>query len=327
MDKSIGILVISDMHITDKLYGRRAGESMFMKDKSFETNFRRSLEKEIEAYGINLKYILVLGDSSDFSLSSEFEKAKGILHRLCDWKSIDKRNVLIIPGNHDMSREKFRYYCYEKKIKREDFVKNQALKFEDFTNFYDSFYEMSDIKFDPNKAITRVLYVEELNIVFIGINSIYQDSYIEEDHCGYINYSSLESELENVYQAYPNAKIIALMHHTPQAIGDGRNTIKNWGEVSALFGDKVLTFIAGHAHTIDGLTAITKERRNYLTSGSLSTTEKDVRNSYMLLKYEVYDGKEALKVLPYNYEGDYNPASKYWQLQSAKENIMSRIFI
>ena len=326
MDTTVGILVISDMHITDTLYGRGAGQSMFVKDVTFRNNFFYSLKDELKDHNVTLKYILVLGDSADFALGSEYTKASDILSKMCKQFSVKKENVLIIPGNHDMSREKLRFYCYENNIKRDDIIKYQSIKFEEFTKFYNNFYDNPKIVFDPDKAITRVLYAKELETVFVGINSVFKDSFLKEDHCGWINYTELDNEMESVRSKYPDKKIIALMHHTPQPIGDDNRSIKNWSDVIGIFDrDNVTAFMSGHAHTVDGHIHKTVTERTYLTIGSLSASEEGVNSSYVFLKHCENEKGPALRVFVCNYEADYNPADKYWQNQTKKKNIMQYI--
>ena len=125
-DNNTGILLISDLHITDPLYGRGVITSKFDDTNSFYNVFEQAVldnsENAENEKRMKLKYIIVAGDVSDIALGSEFEKATVILEGLCDTFSVNKENVLIIPGNHDIDREEYRRFCYKEKISIEKFL-------------------------------------------------------------------------------------------------------------------------------------------------------------------------------------------------------------
>lgn len=320
----LGILIISDIHMTDKQYGRRVSQSKFKEI----SNFKDKLETYIDRYissKIKIQYVLLLGDVSDYALETEYKEAAEVLNDLCKELNVKKENVLIIPGNHDMSRIDFWSFCYNNKVKEEDYTKHQAEKFKAFKTFYDGFFNMETITFDSEKAITRVLHVKEMDLVFVGINTVYQDSFREEDHHGYINYTALRDELGKIRTDYPNQEIIAVMHHTPQKLGDSGPTIQNWGDVLTIFEKyKVNIFIGAHAHTSDGIRTVARDgEKQYLTNGSLSASEKGIDSSFTILEY--CKDERQLKVLSYKYIEDWN--SSYWNFQSDQGNIIEAIHL
>lgn len=321
---NLGVLIISDIHMTDRQYGRRAGQSKFKEIDNFKDKLETYIDRNI-SNKINIQYILLLGDASDYALETEYEEVASVLNDLCKELNVKKENVLIIPGNHDMSRIEFWSYCYKSKIREEDYTKHQAEKFKAFKQFYDEFYNMTTITFDPEKAITRVLYAEEMNLVFVGINTVYQDTFREEDHHGCINYTALRDELGKIRVLYPDQEIIALMHHTPQKLGSSGPTIQNWSDVSTIFEKyKVNIFIGAHAHTSDGIRTVARDgEKQYLTNGSLSASEKRIDSSFIILEYQ--EVNKLLKVLSYKYIEDWN--SSYWNFQSDQENIIEEILL
>lgn len=330
-DNNTGILLISDLHITDPLYGRGVITSKFDDTNSFYNVFEQAVldnsENAENEKRMKLKYIIVAGDVSDIALGSEFEKATVILEGLCDTFSVNKENVLIIPGNHDIDREEYRRFCYKEKIAIEKFTDYQKEKFVSFKDFYDHFYCNPNIIFDPSKAITRFIHINECDVVIIGVNTLFKDSFRQDHHYGYINAAALDTELKQLRLKYKNQKMIAVMHHSPETSSPNLiNSIKNWNQVSPLFQRyNVNSFIAGHAHTNDGVTAVTKKTRDYLTCGSLSASEENVRSSFMLLKYTKDKMNEKLQILPFHYEEDYNTA--YWQPQTEQPNMIKHIII
>lgn len=322
----IGILLISDMHLTDTVYGRGASISKFDKSYGFYNKFEMAISDSIKKQ-MKLKYIVIAGDVADFALDSEYRKALDILNKLCNRFEIEKKNVLIVPGNHDISREEYRMFCYNKQIPLEKFSNYQAEKFRAFKSFYDEFYGDTSIVFDPDKAVNRTLLIKECDVLFVGINTLFKESFRLDHHFGYINAKALDAELEQIRKVHNDIKIITVMHHSPETSSASLiNPIKNWDEVSPLFRKySITTFIGGHAHTSDGVTPLTKITQDFLTCGSLSASEENVNSSFILLKHAKEEDHYKFHILPFNFEEDYN--NGYWQLQTNKDNMIEDIII
>lgn len=328
-----GILILSDLRFTDAGLTPYRIDSMFGEDSiAFSTTFMNYLDEHIKESKISIKYLLILGDITNTALKTEFNYALSFLGKLVQQYNIHRKNVLIIPGNHDVSRDEHYKYLVEHNIHKDKSHEHQAEKFSTFLNFYNEFYREcpdEEIRFNPEAAITRVLEISDMGVVFIGINTLYKESCFQELQHGEIN-RIIDTEIQNVHKKYPDQRIIACMHHLLKD-GSYNDSIKhkyiaNWDDLSPSFDREKITifFSAGNAQPIHGGTFKTRKDRDYLICGSISPSSCE-KSAYVLLKFEKTEQKTSLKVMPYKYET--SNAGSYWQQQDSKNDIMDEILI
>lgn len=208
------IIHISDLHITSHLDSN--GENISKFDSWLNTNQEDAISQSyIESFidiikakysGVKL-YLIVTGDITDKGLSLEFDVAGKFFEKILKELSIEKKDVLIVPGDHDVNwvdclnafeksdKTKAAYYLHEEKFRK-------------FSTFYQN---LLNTPFLSKNQIVRTITLDDEKILIIGLNSNFKVGTKSAD--GFIAVDELESELESLLQGYSNYSKIAAFHH------------------------------------------------------------------------------------------------------------------
>lgn len=167
------ILHISDLHVSleNKIEGERVNEDSYLKIPNSKESSSNFIDKFIvdakgECSGKKV-YLLVTGDITDCGAKLEFEYAFTYLNRIISELDIDKNNILLIPGDHDIYRKSIEELQYSKENITVD--ETNLTKFVNFAEFY---LQLLEKEFDSNKIIFDTLNFED-KILLLGVNSCY----------------------------------------------------------------------------------------------------------------------------------------------------------
>ncbi|WP_297423929.1 metallophosphoesterase [Clostridium sp.] len=313
------ILHLSDLHIAgfngNDFHKSRAANERYI------SLFTDTLN-EIINNNLEIKYVIITGDLTNKSSPLEYKNVKEFLEKLlkeinCTWE-----NVIIIPGNHDINRTDCEVELQKREVDNPKIDPStfHDIKFEKYKKFYDEIYGGD---FECTKAICNEVYDEELNILFIGINSLYKES--NKDHLGYINDQALEDELGEITVKYnkDNLVKIALFHHPPDfGIGQSTSALRNWPILKEICKkNNIYIFLFGHVHKSD----IKEEEGNlFFGCSSLALEDTQISNSFLIYKFD--DDYEKLDVDRYVFMQDHG--GKYgigkWIKDQGKDNIKFR---
>ena len=262
------ILFISDIHYTDD-----ESRSQFCKDdkKSYYQKWENYLMSLEQKNNIKIKYLIITGDVVDTAKKNEYKEIANILQRLCTTLKIEKKNVLMLPGNHDINRSKLENYCDEEGIDVNKAATLFEVKLQNFIQFYKDFFQTEE--FDVNKAILKTILVEEIDVVIAGLNSLVKESHLKKDHVGFVNIEKLKEELEEISKE-SKKNIYVATHHSFTHTGNRElATLENAEVVKETLGLLgINTFIYGHHHTSESKLDIegdSGEVHRYIEIGSL----------------------------------------------------------
>lgn len=316
------ILHISDLHFVAKY--EREGNSKF--DDSFKLRFIRDLEKGLVKNSLKIKYLIISGDVANEGEEREYKEALLFLNELQKKFKIKKENILICPGNHDITWDALR-----KKLdklpegKMKEAHTYHDVKFQCFKSFYSSFFE-EEKEFSCNSAVVDKIIDNDAKLIIIGLNSCFKESFQKNDHIGFIEPISLS---ENVKELFSNEKYydydkLLVMHHNPEDFKNEEGSLSNWREISLILGNYFPTTICGHIHSSTGKGEVrTSGNKYYVSVGSFSKIGKNIKNAFNLIY--LLDGKEhKYKVLFFEYE-EPNAGEPYWQHHDAKENELNEV--
>lgn len=301
------ILHISDLHFVQMVYN----DKLSLYNIDYENRLLTYLNSK-QNKNFQIKYLVVSGDIADKSTPSEYQRAIEFLNKIVTELKIEKKNVVICPGNHDVSRSNLDDAIEARRIT--DLSRIHLLqeeKFEHFKGFFDVFFE-GDKSFDVNKSVVDFLIDEDDKIIFLSLNSCYHESNQKDDHFGYINKETFSEELEALeLSRYPEYAKILVMHHNPQELSEITHTLKNWKEINSFTQKCFKTILCGHIHDSDSIGVIKNKQvgdgEYYLSVGSL--LKKNVENSFNLIYRENNTDTKA-KVEYYQYLIKKNP---FWQ--------------
>lgn len=239
-----GIIILSDLHCAQDSSKSRLNTQ----DQSFLTKFLAFLKKRMQDEGIVFKYLLIAGDLVEEGKKAEYEVVKGILEKISNRLGIRKEHILIVPGNHDVSRDRISVHCEDNGIAEEEAYQYMDVKFQNYIEFYKEFMGIEEYSLD--KAIVKRLDLEECNISVLGVNSNVLESHRGKDHVGYIDEDKLMQEVEDLPE---KRNYLVLTHHS---WADDRQmdlpTIKNADNAKDIFRNRnIRTYMYGHHHALD----------------------------------------------------------------------------
>lgn len=292
------IVFISDIH-----YSKDREKSQFQENDENEyyqkwENYVLGIEKLQDT---KVKYLVISGDLAESARRKEYIVLEKILNRFCDKFSISKNNVLLIPGNHDINRSELESYCDKNDIDELEAEKYYEVKLGNYLEFYERFKEKKNV--DISRSILDTIYIEEENILILGINSLAKESHL--NHVGYVDLTKLDKEIQEYLGDDKN--IFVVTHHS---FTDTRErelaSIKNVDTLRDALGLKrINTFIYGHHHTSESKKDVVGEQEyelRYIEIGSIGKILENVNGESYNNRFTVAICEQGkLCIHDYNY--------------------------
>ena len=193
-----------------------------------------------DQYSFIPTYIVISGDVAEAGTASQFTQGKHCIESLCRQLSVDLRNVLIVPGNHDLNWDL---------SKLADQVGDPYIKFACFDRFCEEIIGSSVFR-------NHRTYPESIDyrhgIYFLMLNSSeFEDHKVFE---GRVNCEKLLDTLSSVcfLEATKSEflKIAILHHRLDVAAHEDRSAIANADEVDAILSKNGFQIaLSGHVHS------------------------------------------------------------------------------
>lgn len=306
---SINILHVSDLHFVTEAD----------KDK---TRYCDSFEEEFidEFKDVKIDYLIITGDIADKSKEMEYVSASKFLNKVVSKLQLPKKNVLICMGNHDIFWRKLEDIADKEGTKDLHLRKDKYINFE---KFYNDFYNEGGTQIQQFKtdSIFAEIIDDSHRIMFLGVNTCYQESNQDKDHYGCVDKGNFENYIRNIDAKYRNYLKCLVMHHNPKDLANENHSFINWREtvcdVHKILGSPFIVF-CGHIHSSDGESEIKSDEGDtvhYISAGSL--LQKKTKGKYNL--YTINDDSSKLEIKYVDYEEDTD--KHYWQDQSKKKSI------
>ncbi|MDM1328762.1 metallophosphoesterase [Myroides odoratimimus] len=215
------ILHISDLHVSldIKYDGEVKNHDSYLsateeKDSSllFIERFIEFVKGQTEGKTI---YLLITGDITDWGEQKEFEFAEKYLNKIISEIGINKENILLIPGDHDLNRRAIENQLAQNSSSTIEEI-NDA-KFLNFKNFYKSFLSKD---FHPNSVVIDNLIIEE-KLQLIGINSSHKIDLKQKE--AKISIEKFEEELKELIGNNELKNIICCHHNVVSSYEDKKS--------------------------------------------------------------------------------------------------------
>jgi 3',5'-cyclic AMP phosphodiesterase CpdA len=194
----------------DKCYPIKAGNILHLSDIHLGEDYGFPLEKKptktpllerIQDYfnyrnKIDIDLLVISGDLTSKGNTSYLSSAvKPFLTDLCEILEIEKEQIIIVPGNHDIPLDSADIMTYKHESAFIDFL----------TNFY------RDDKKELN-GIDKFLTSDGIEIEFLRMNSSRLRTK-EESNFGYLGWSDYRAIIENYHDKNSTSVKIAVLHH------------------------------------------------------------------------------------------------------------------
>ena len=294
MARKITILHISDLHrITD------ANVDCLSASFNVEKEYYRANNIPMPSFIVVSGDIIQGSKEDDASkaqeeIRSQYEVAGKFLAGLCDlfWGG-DRRRMIIVPGNHDVSQYVTRD-CMSK-IDTEDYkpfvdslwnddsnirwswkdlsfyqindTNGYKDRFNDFISFYNSFYQ--DVKWPDRKypalvdAEADIIDFKEEGVTFVCFNSCYQLDHLQQS--GYISFNALSNLSTKLLAKKRQGRLlVAVWHHHTQGLPKENNYL-NYRILDNMTKYGIGLAFHGHQH----ISGILNEYRDVFTEDNL----------------------------------------------------------
>jgi formylglycine-generating enzyme required for sulfatase activity/3',5'-cyclic AMP phosphodiesterase CpdA len=252
------------LHLSDIQYGRHHVDGKNTREPLYrDSDYSPQLDKLIadlkilEGKGVRPDCIVVTGDIAEWSKKKEYEEAERFLGGIADYLGIDRRFVVMVPGNHDVNRNICKSARLNAAEEDEPFHPPYFEKFRYYKAFFDRFYESASFpdSIRPYRFSRESLFVNfyfpENRIAFVGLNSCIDESELEP-HYGNIGVDQLKRACDELNRFDPSGKLlrVAVMHHNfVRSSDEGQENLKDADDLKPLLLDQGFSLILhGHQH-------------------------------------------------------------------------------
>ncbi len=254
---------INILHLSDIQYGRHHVDKDDKRQRLYpDGNYTPQLLKmkdslDILASDVRPNFIVVTGDIAEWSLRSEYQLAEEFIGGIADHLHIDRRYVMMVPGNHDIHRK----LCQAARLQAEAYGKPfnppYFKKFRFYVEFFRRFYRqvkwpegVEPYQFRRDRLFVNFYFPDE-GVIFAGLNSCIDESE-ENPHYGNITFDQLRKATAYLNEKDPEKRMlrIALMHHNFVRLSSyDEENLKDADELKPIFinGDYHL-ILHGHLH-------------------------------------------------------------------------------
>ena len=166
---------ITILHLSDPQFGRNhlfGSSGLTVDDQHLDSLFSRlhqDLRSLGDSEGLQPDLVVVSGDLAEWARPSEFEQVHGFVQQLADVLQLPPRRVLLVPGNHDISRAACQAYFSDCEASEQQPVAPYWPKWKHFKELFNRFYaDEKTITFDVDQPWT-LFELPELNTVVAGL--------------------------------------------------------------------------------------------------------------------------------------------------------------
>lgn len=237
------------VHLSDIHFGQEKGGDIFIHDDVKEQLLADAREYIIQLECDKADGIIISGDIAYAGKQAEYDAAGKWLDRLTAAVGCDVTSVQVVPGNHDVDRDKITeitQVTIDDIIKNGDDALDKYLKNEDDREFlykqfagYREFAEGYDCPLDTDGKITKHRIIEiapSRRLKFIGMNTALICSKSREEEGGLIL-----GRRQRVIPTEPGLETIIIAHHP-------LNWLQDSEDANRYIKSRARVFISGHEH-------------------------------------------------------------------------------
>ncbi|NER97782.1 MAG: GAF domain-containing protein [Symploca sp. SIO1B1] len=196
-----------------------------------------------------LDSLIISGDIANKSTLEEYKVAKQFIDNLCQDFSLEPKQIIIVPGNHDLNWEQTKKAFHPKNNKEKPKIYIEKDKYKQRFVHFSEFYK--DIKgqsypLDDDKQYT-LDHLPKQHLLILGLNSAWQLDH-DDKYCASINMDALNKALTEIKynKDYQNCIKIAVWHHPVNSECEGK--ISDSAFLHRLVNYGFRFFLNGHMH-------------------------------------------------------------------------------
>ncbi|MEA2230441.1 MAG: hypothetical protein QOD83_257 [Solirubrobacteraceae bacterium] len=287
---------ITLLHLSDMQFGRhhRFGNlSAGDPDARFDTLLTRlvdDLKRLAKNPGIQPQVIVVSGDLAEWGMRSEFSDALEFLERLSESLGVPRRNVVVVPGNHDVNRKLCEAYFNECDGDEREPAAPYARKWEHFARMFSEFYaDEPGVEFKVTEPWS-LWEMESLNLVVAGLNSTMRESHHDDDHYGWVGERQLRWFADRL-EAYVESgwfRLGVVHHNTARGVVTDDENLRDADQLAEVLAPSLNLLLHGHTHDSKISSLGQEPPLRVLSTGSAALSHEarpaEVPNQYQLIR-------------------------------------------
>lgn len=289
------------------------------KDKLNEFNQETVLDSLIEKvseFKNRINYVLITGDLVFSGKKVEYNKINDFLVKLANTLNINKKNFLIVPGNHDVYRENISKENLEQiknytnqdeinsKLMSKKFMKGVYKKLENFYSFINSF--VGEVLYDiQNFYFVKNLLHENFKFSILCLNSTMFSGYDGDDKrnlaLGLYQVKNATSLIDK------NSSLnIVLLHHPFDCYSEYDIVSKN------KLLEKANIILFGHFHIQNNVVQLDSNGFTTLANAGTSYKKREYNNTFNILEFDILEKKGFIEFYKYQ------PDEDKWKINTDK---------
>lgn len=194
--------------------------------------------------------VLVTGDLAEHGLRSQFEEVSCFVEALASQLGLQRRRLVLVPGNHDINWKLSSAYFDTCAGNEEQPRPPYWPKLHHYADFFARFYEgYPDLQFTEAEPWSFFAY-PELKVVVAGLNSTIAESHRSEDHYGYLGEAQIRAMVAKLrpYQEQGYLRIAAVHHDLLQPPEGNERARQDLKDLKRMLGPYINLILHGHLH-------------------------------------------------------------------------------
>lgn len=322
------IIHLSDLHVSyhrdnngvqlKKVASNLSTDSELTDNNKYAEQFCNLIEEE---YPGAKKYLVITGDIADQAKLEEYQAAAIFLESLIEQLKLERSDLLIIPGDHDINRLSLQVAYLGSDKSKPAFEMNEA-KFSDFSKFY---AEVLKMEFPVNNMVCQYLALEGEKLLLVGLNSNVMIG--AHSGLGYIHTNKLSKELAELEKKFAEYSKVAFVHHNLDGQYENKKSGQwdpaNKADLIQVFGQyKFNAVFYGNEHT-----PASNRENNLLYISTGSFAKNDATIGFRVYKIEAENGGLSLTNNRYSLINDNAKTAPQWgswspvTIRGANENL------
>ena len=288
---------ITWLHLSDLHFGRdRYNEDVVI------NSFFEDIEKQRAERNFLLDFIFITGDITFSGQKHEFDLAKAFIDKLSSTTSVPLDNIIIVPGNHDISRASISFSAKNSlsAIRDRDTVRRIIEKSDDLIEYLRPMQNFKDFTKDfiwtglesaSPLSFTINRNIKDISVSILALNSAWL-AYGEINEKGTLVIG--ESQVRDaLHKAEQPDLIISLMHHPFDWLKDFDSM-----DCKSILDQNVDYILSGHTHETEIIGKPWGGRALRISAGA-TYHNREHSNSYNIVTHDYTNGTATLVARKY----------------------------
>ncbi len=247
----------------------------------------RELEDDL---GLKPDVVVISGDVTTTGSQREFDQALTVLGQLSNALKIERRRMIIVPGDQDVSRTASQAYFHRCEANDQQPRPPYAPKWEPFVAMLSRFYSGERaVVFDDEQPWT-LFQMPEMRLVVAGLNSTMADSHRDEDHYGEVGEGQLHwfAERLRAFEDLGWLRIGVVHHDVTHSAAEDPESLRDADDLGRTLGPHLDLLLYSHGHDVmlhrlsNGLPALS----SVSAAATAATRPAVVPSSYQLVRVQ-----------------------------------------